>query len=181
MDLKNEHEKHDTLTEDVFYPDHTQRTESPTFLKTKAVGHKAKLPCSISGHVDGTEYHHVFLEWAFADGVDWETVKGVATGKITELPVLDLHTDQPTGEMYPAKQSLIWVITTLTEARGFDWEAFDPAKPETFVDDMANMLVLHSKFHRLKDHGIHVMSFPEWCFQAWPRKAGFVFTPDEQA
>jgi hypothetical protein len=71
-------------------------------------------------------------------------------------------------------------ITKLAAARGFDWQAFYPAQPELFVDSMANMLVLHSKFHRLKEHGIHAMSFPEWIFQAWPRKAGFVFTPDEE-
>lgn len=175
-----EHEKGDTLTEDVFFPDHQPRTESSTFLRTKKAGHAAKLPCAISGHAEGTEYHHVFIEWAFADSVDWETVKGVAVGQITRLPVLDLHTDQPTGETYPAEQSLIYIIAKLAEARGFDWSAFDPSKSEQFVDSMANMLVLHSKFHRLKNHGIHVMSFPEWAFQAWPRKAGFVFTPDEE-
>lgn len=177
--VAHEHEKADRLTQDVFYPDHPPRTESPTFIHTKKAGHAAKLPCAVSGHTDGTEYHHVFVEWAFADAIDWETVKGVATGAITRLPVLDLHTDQPTGETFPAEQSLIYVITYLAAARGFDWTAFDPAKPELFVDSMANMLVLHAKFHRLKDHGIHAMSFPEWAFQAWPRKAGFVFTPDE--
>ena len=71
----HEHEKADRLTEDVFYPDHEPRTESPTFIHTKSQGHKAKLPCAVSGHVDGTEYHHVFVEWAFADAIDWEKVK----------------------------------------------------------------------------------------------------------
>ena len=178
-EIANEHEKADRLTEDVYYPDHPPRTESPTFLHTRSEGHKAKLPCAVSGHTDGTEYHHVFIEWAFADAVDWETVKGVALGTITELPVLDLHTDQPTGETFPANQSLVYVIATLAAARGFDWQAFDPAQPDQFVDSMANMLVLHAKFHRLKGHAIHGMSFPEWVFQAWPRKSGFIFTPDE--
>ena len=177
--VAHEHEKADRLQEDVFYPDHPPRTESETFRHTKAAGHAARLPCAISGHADGTEYHHVFLEWAFADAVDWETVKGVATGRITRLPVLDPVTDQPTGDTYPAEQSLLWILCRLAAVRGFDWEAFDPAKPELFVDSMANMLVLGAKFHRHRDHGIHVMSLPEWLFQAWPRRAGFVFTPDE--
>jgi hypothetical protein len=145
------------------------------------MGHHAQLPCCISGHVTDAEYHHVFIEWAFADAVDWETVKSVALGQVTELPVLDLHTDQPTGETYPAIHSLLYTLTVLATARGFDWQAFDPARPELFVDSIANILVLHSKFHRLKDHGIHVMSMPEWVFQAWPRKSGFIFTPDEEA
>ncbi len=179
--MKNEHEKHDTLTEDVFYPDHANpRTESAEFRHTKAEGHKQNLPCAISGHHDKVEYHHVFLEWAFADAVEWDTVKGVAVGTINSLPVLDPHTDLPTGDTYPANQSLLWALCKLAEIRGFDWHAFDPGRPEQFVDSLANMLPLHEKFHRQKGHGIHTMSFPEWQFQAWPRKNGFVFTPDEE-
>ena len=175
----NEHEKRDTLSEDVFYPSHEPRTESETFRHTKESGHAAKRPCAISGHVDGAEYHHLFLEWAFADAVDWERVKGIGTGEITHLPMLDIETDKPMEDVYRVEGSLIWIICKLAELRGFDWHAFDPAKPETFVDSMANMLVLHQKFHRHRDHGIHEMSMPEWIFQAWPRKHGFVFTPDE--
>jgi hypothetical protein len=177
----HEHEKRDTITEDVFYPDHEHpRTESATFRQTKAAGHAQKLPCAISGHVDGVEYHHLFCEWAFADAVDWHLVKAIAVGEVTELPVLDLVTDRPTGDSYSANQSLIWAICQIATQRGFDWKSFDPAKPELFVDSMANMLVIHEKFHRKKDHGIHVMSFPEWVFQAFPRVNGFVFTPDEE-
>jgi hypothetical protein len=143
---EHEHEKKDTLSEDVFYPDHSApRTESATFRHTKSEGHKAKIPCAISGHTEGTEYHHVFCEWAFSDAVDWHVVKGVATGEINELPVLDLVTDKPTDQTFPAKDSLIWTICKLAELRGFDWQKFDPAKPETFVDSMQNMLVLHTE------------------------------------
>ncbi|MGS1052015.1 hypothetical protein ACVCIC_24960 [Burkholderia glumae] len=41
------------------------------------------------------------------------------------------------------------------------------------------MLPLVAKFHRSPTHGIHHRSFPTYVFQAYPRKAGFVFTPDE--
>ncbi|WP_047236634.1 hypothetical protein [Chromobacterium subtsugae] len=176
----NEHAHHDTLAEDVFYPDHPPRTESATFRHTKAAGHAARLPCAISGHTEGTEYHHLLCEWAFSGAVDWRTVRGVALGEITQLPVLDLLTDQPIpGQFFSAEHSLLWALCKLAEAKGFDWRAFDPARPELFVDSMANMLVLHSKFHRHRDHGIHEMSLPEWIFQAFPRVKGFVFTPDE--
>lgn len=179
--VKNEHEKKDAITEDVFYPDHPPRKESLTFRQTKSKGHKAGLPCAISGMKTGVEYHHLFCEWAFTDAVDWSVVKGVATGAITELPVLDMQSDlpTPTGETYKAEQSLLWSICKLAELRGFDWNEFNPLMPEAFIDSMANMLVLHEKFHRHKDHGIHAMSFPEWIFQAYPRTPGFVFTPDE--
>jgi hypothetical protein len=58
------------------------------------------------------------------------------------------------------EQSAIWIICKITEARGFDWQAFDPVKPETFVDSPQNMLPLHMKFHRSPTHGIHHRSFP---------------------
>jgi len=175
----NEHELRATLSEDVFYPDHEMRAESAVFRATKAAGHKAQIPCAISGQTDGVEYHHLACEWAFQTGVDWSTVKGVATGAVTRLPVIDLETDLPTNRTFDAKHSLLAMICTLARSRGFDWDAFDPAHPETFIDSLENMLVLHAKFHRHKDHGIHALSFPVWIFQAFPRVSGFVFSADE--
>ncbi len=177
--VAHEHAQHETLAQDVFYPDHPARTESAMFRKTKRDGHAAALPCAISGRPDGVEYHHLFIEWAFTDAVDWHAVKRIGTGEITHYPVLGLETDQPTGEMVPIEHSLIGAIVKLAEYRGFDWHAFDPEHPETFVDSPQNMLVLHEKFHRGKDHGIHELTFPVWIFQAFPRVPGFVFSPDE--
>ena len=175
----SEHEDKRSLSEDIFYPDH-ERTESLTFSATKRAGHKQGLPCMISGNTE-VEYHHSFCEYAFQLGVDWAVVKGIATGSITELPKLDLHTDQPIpGETFQAKDSMLWLLCKMAELRGFDWEKFDPAKPELFVDSLSHMWPLHEKFHRAKDHGIHKLSFPLWSFQALPRVAGFVFTPDEK-
>jgi len=165
-----------------YYPDHAApRTESAVFRQTKAEGHRQQIPCAISGHVDGAEYHHVFCEWAYADAVDWVTVKRIGTGEITRLPVLDLVTHLPlaSGETFDVKASFIWVICKLAELRGFDWHAFDPTRPEMFVDSMQNMLVLNAKFHRLKGHGIHLKPFPVWNFAAFPRVPGFVQSPDE--
>ncbi len=176
-----EHEVKRTIVEDSYYPDHQPRTESETFRHTKSAGHKAGLRCSISGHADGTEYHHLFIEWADADAADWVKVRAIAIGEIKELPVLDPKTDQPTGEVFPVEQSLIWLICKMAEFRGFDWRAFDPSKPEQFVDSPANMLVLNEKFHRAPVHGIHSSTFPVWVFQGWPRVGGFVFSPDEKA
>lgn len=173
------HELRRRIEEDTFYPDHSPRQESAVFRHTKAEGHQHQLPCVISGQRAGTEYHHLFVEWAYASAIDWQCVKAIATGDVTELPVLDLVTDQPTGETYPAKHSLIWVVCKIAELRGFDWHSFDPTKPEMFVDSMANMLVLQAKFHRGKGHGIHEATFPVWIFQAYPRLDGFVYSPDE--
>lgn len=176
--VPHEHLAKSSEIEVEYYPDHAPRGESSTFRHTKQQGHKAGLRCAISGQPD-PEYHHVFCEWAEADAVDWAVVKGVALGQVTELPVLDPRTDQPTGETFPAEQSLIWIFCKLAALRGFDWDAFDPEQPELFVDAMANMLPIDAKFHRSPTHGIHHRTFPTWAFQAFPRKDGFVFTPDE--
>jgi hypothetical protein len=176
--IPHEHLVKVTDVEMEYYPDHPPRTESATFRHTKAAGHKVGLRCAISGQPN-PEYHHIWCEEADMAAVDWVAVKAIATGEITEIPVLDPITDQPTGETFPAEQSAVWMICKITEARGFDWHAFDPGKPETFVDSMQNMLPLAEKFHRSSTHGIHHRSLPTFVFQAYPRKAGFVFTPDE--
>lgn len=178
--IRGEHIAKATEVEVEYYPDHPPRTESAVFRHTKAAGHKAGLRCAVSGQPN-PEYHHVWCEWADADAVDWAVVKAIATGEITEIPVLDPITDQPTGETFPADQSAVWMICAITRARGFDWAAFDPEKPEQFIDSPQNMLPLSAKFHRSPTHGAHHRTFPTFVFQAYPRKAGFVFTPDEIA
>lgn len=177
-DPKHEHLFKATIAEEVYYPDHT-RVATRTFEKTKRDGHRHGDVCAISGQAVGIEYHHVLCEDAFTEGVDWVMVKDIALGEIKELPVLDIETDLPTGETFPVSKSLTGMLLALTVARGFDWTSFDPDHPEIFVDSAANMLVLHQKFHRAKGHGIHGASFPLWVFQAFPRKPGFVYSPDE--
>jgi len=177
---EKEHEFKETLMDDIYYPDHT-RVDTPTFEHTKHQGKKNGDVCAISGQSTGIEYHHVICEDAFTDGVDWVTVKGIALGEIKTLPVLDLTTDLPTGETFPAEKSLIGMLLKIVSARGFDWSSFDPAKPETFVDSAANMLVIHEKFHRSGGYGIHRHTLPIWLFQAFPRVPGFIYSPDELA
>jgi hypothetical protein len=176
--IPHEHLVKTTDVEAEYYPDHVARAASSTFRRTEAAGKKAGLRCAVSGQPN-PEFHHVWVEWADADAIDWSAVKAIALGQITEVPVLDLLTDQPTGETFAVEQSAVWKICALTAALGFDWAAFDPDKPETFVDSPQNMLPLHMKFHRSPTHGIHHRSFPTFVFQGYPRKTGFVFTPDE--
>jgi hypothetical protein len=176
----HEHEYKTTLTENAFYPDHANpRAESATFRHMKHDEKALRTRCCISGQPVDVEYHHIFCEWAWSDAVDWHVVHGIALGIITHLPVLDLITDQPTDELYPVEQSLVWMMIQITKARGFDWAAFDPNKPETFVDSWQNMLPLHKKFHRGKQHGAHETTAPIWGFQMFPRRPGFIFSPDE--
>jgi len=180
MNIPHEHLVKETIVEVEYFPDHPPRVETSTFRATKRKGKALDLRCAVSGQ-PGPEYHHVFCEEADLMGVDWHVVKGVALGDIKELPVLDPVTDQPTDEKFPAEQSLVWAICKIAELRGFDWSAFSPDKPETFVDSLQNMLPLSEKFHRSSTHGIHHRTFPTFVFQGLPRVDGFIFSPDEVA
>ena len=176
----HEHEFKETVVDDVYYPDHT-RVATPTFSRTKREGRAHGDVCAISGQAAGIEYHHLICEDAFTDGVDWALVKRIALGEVTQLPVLDIDTGLPAGGTFPVAQSLLGALLALTHARGFDWQSFDPAQPETFVDSAANMLVLHEKYHRSSGRGIHRHTFPIWVFQAFPHLPGYVYTPEELA
>lgn len=71
-----EHEFHQTLDVDVYYPDHAPRTESSLFKRTKK--HLVKeldTPCWICGTKENREVHHFHIEWAYADAVDWDKVR----------------------------------------------------------------------------------------------------------
>lgn len=175
----SEHLVTETLTVREYYPNHEPRTESATFRQTKSEGHRKGLRCAVTGQPH-PQYHHVFLEWADAEFVDWVLVKRIAIGDVQRMPVLDPDTLQPTDETFPVEQHLIWFVVKLTEARGFDWHAFDPACPEQFVDSPQNMLPLSLKFHLRKDYGIHMVDGPHFMVWAWPLLPGAVVTPMEE-
>lgn len=66
----HEHLVHETITVDVFYPDHAPRTESQVFAATKRHWHAAGARCVVCGTDQKIEIHHRFIEWADADGAD---------------------------------------------------------------------------------------------------------------
>lgn len=72
--MKGEHEIHETITVDVFYPDHEPRTESGVFRLTKKHWHDQGATCLVCGG-EKVEIHHKHIEWADTDGVDWDKVK----------------------------------------------------------------------------------------------------------
>ena len=71
----HEHELHETITVDVFYPDHPPRTESPVFKATKKHWHAQNAVCSVCMSHEHIEIHHKFIEWADSEGVDWDKVR----------------------------------------------------------------------------------------------------------
>ena len=77
----HEHEQRETLQIDIFYPDHPPRTESALFRKTKRslIQHR-NVPCFVCGATESREVHHFHVEWADADGVDWDKMRQLHPG-----------------------------------------------------------------------------------------------------
>lgn len=168
----NEHELKATLSEDVFYPNHPPRKESPTFRKTKrTMKADGSYTCAVCGATEQIEDHHRFFEWAYSDAIDWDWIKGVATNQIDTMWSHTLQRIVPIPKCH-----LVWDLIRLTQ--DFDWSNFDTSKPELFVDSPHNMWPLCELHHRAAIHGVHAESYPIWNVQAFLKK-GFIYSPDE--
>lgn len=113
-------EKHHVLkhlTSLELYPDHSDRFESAEFRHAKEQFHKQHAKCFIDneyceGHI---EIHHMIIEWAESNAVDWDKVKEfypkVDDVDDTEqlVPICTLHHRKPlTGIHYlPYNQ---WIL-----------------------------------------------------------------------
>ena len=73
--IPGEHELKESIVVDVWYPNHAPRTTSNTFTHTRDKLIADKVPCWICGTLDELEIHHFHVEWAFAEGVDWDKMK----------------------------------------------------------------------------------------------------------
>lgn len=76
MQITHEHESHETITLDFFYPDHAPRKESALFSRTKR--HLVAVldtPCWVCGTKETREVHHFHAEWADSEGIDWDKMR----------------------------------------------------------------------------------------------------------
>jgi hypothetical protein len=75
------HEQHETLHQDVLYPEHVQRTESEEFRRNKHhLVHELQLGCWICAGRTQLEVHHFACEWAL-----WEDADPAKVLKTTRL------------------------------------------------------------------------------------------------
>lgn len=62
----------------------------------------------------------------------------------------------------------------------FNWAAFNPARPETFIDSEFNAKrILCKRHHTGADRGIHMLPYPIWRMQLVKRD-DFVFAPGDK-
>jgi hypothetical protein len=131
-------------------PDHADRKETSTFRRARQDLLDHGYGCFIgNGCVDGPlEAHHFFVEWSKASVIDWKKMQAGATHMVNPQNGLELSV-------------IDWVAVTLD--------------PVTFVDRMANLMMLCAKHHRDTAHGIHHIPYSLWILQKYGID-GFEFT-----
>lgn len=73
--MTDAHEVKETITIDVVYPAHAQRSESPEFAANKrTLVTKLDTPCFSCKSKDKREVHHFVIEWAEWDNADPDKV-----------------------------------------------------------------------------------------------------------
>ena len=89
----NEHLQKQTLTVQVYVPDHPDRTTSNVFAKTrrKLIENNPEACCFICGTKDGLELHHEVVEWCDAGAVDWTKVEA----EVPDFPWSTFDPDHP--------------------------------------------------------------------------------------
>ena len=79
--VPGEHEQRETISIDIFVPDHPDRTESPQFRRARAllIGNNPNACCEVCAKKDSPdsplELHHDIVEWCDAEGVDWDRMR----------------------------------------------------------------------------------------------------------
>jgi hypothetical protein len=71
-----EHEEKRTLHEIIITPEHTQRTESAEFRRSKErLREDGHYRCWVCGTTENLQVHHFGIEWSLANLADWKKVK----------------------------------------------------------------------------------------------------------
>ena len=74
--VAGEHLQKQTLTVQVYVPDHPDRTTTPIFAATRRtlIETNPDACCYICGGKDDLELHHYWVEWCDSGAVDWKKV-----------------------------------------------------------------------------------------------------------
>lgn len=154
-----------TLKEEVFYPPHSPRTESPEYAKVhKHLTEELDLPCIVCGVKNSTlntpenrygskqiETHHHIIEWALQNAIDLT--------KFNQRIIAFHRAKNPQDPKYDHD---------FTEEEMLNW-----------IDhDIDNLWVLCDVHHRHSLVGIHSVTFPIWSPQDLIKES-FEYTPKE--
>jgi len=156
--MTDEHEQKDTLSVDVEIPAHPPRKATALFEKTKrmivgigtALGFTIKRPAGRCWICNRTAQEAGQPLEAHHFGVERAYIDANLRWDLIQ-------------EDFPL----------------FDWKNFDPANPESFVDNMSSQGILLCKQHHTgKDSGIHDLPFSIWIMQRYLAD-GERFSPTE--
>lgn len=165
--LDTAHKVSNLLKQEVFYPPHSPRTESPAYAKVhKRLTKQLDLPCIVCGVRNSTlsdptanwaqakaiETHHHVVEWALQNAID--------VAKFNAR-IVAFHRAKPHHDpMYD---------TDFTQQQMLDWIDHHPD----------NLWVICDVHHRHSEVGIHSVTYPVWGAQDLIAD-GFQYTPTEK-
>jgi hypothetical protein len=153
-----DHEEKETLSVDVTIPDHPKRTTTALFEKTKRLLMHAAT--------------------ALGFNVKRPQARCWICGKTEPELGQPLEAHHFGIERCFIDAAIRWDVVA-QDFPIFDWASFDPAKPETFIDNMsAQGLLLCKAHHTGKDTGIHMLPFGLWIMQRYLAD-GTRFNPNE--
>jgi hypothetical protein len=156
--MTDEHEQKDTLQVDVDIPAHDKRVTTALFTKTKRLLMHAAT--------------------ALGFNIKRPQARCWICGKTEQELGQPLEAHHFGIERAYIDAKILWDVVAL-DFPIFDWAKFDPAKPETFVDNMSAQGVLLCKEHHTgKDTGIHNLPFSIWIMQRYLAD-GSRFNPNE--
>lgn len=155
-DVRQQHVEIETLRVSVNIPGHDPRTTTALFTRTrKALLERDGARCYVCGATaeesgHPLEAHHHPVERSLMNMIDWPRFAADA-------------------------RAGMWG----KHAQAFDWDNFDPAHPEAFVDDMTvNGMLLCKQHHTGQDEGMHTLPFPLFIAQRYGT-AGYQFSQVE--
>jgi len=160
-DLTVAHVEKETLSVDVNIPEHGARVTTALFTRTRKLliereGGRCYICQRTAAEAGPLEAHHHPIERCLAEEIDWRLV--------------ELDCRAGVAAFTPGQREAM---------QAFDWPNFDPARWETFVDDMlVNGVLLCKDHHTAADDGIHTVPGPIWLAQRYA-KAGVRFNARE--
>ena len=139
-----EHFKQETFEQNYWIPAHNKRRESALFRSNKEfIRDKCGVPCWVCGSQTDLEVHHVF-EWAFWNALDPRKVTNI-------LAAIEFYDDDYVQKAQDSQTLREFLDKLIRKKPILD-----------SPDDARNLVVLCREHHRLKNTGIHTLTFPIW-------------------
>jgi hypothetical protein len=202
VDISKPHLMTENIYTAVYYPPHEPRTESKTYMQThKTLIYDKDMPCWVCGvrasdfKRDGkgkktdvnqfgaqdNETHHDIIEWAAANGIDWDKVaKDYPDLKSLQHVARAWDLQHGRGHQLPKAEEPENTQGQKIRHPAYKNVHYTEIDPTEFLDGVEQMKVLCDIHHRHPLFGVHMTPRPIWVLQRYER-SGFQFMPPDLA